>query len=376
MNTTASMFIPAPAVWPIRVAPLPGEAIDSWMEIYADRLEITVAEMLISAQLMPDPMITRTQQLAPNYIALIHAGEAAKLAHAAGLTPQQIHAMTLSIYDGCALKLHPYHRTIARAALWGRGDGSRYCPACLAENSGRWLLRWRLSWTFACTKHHALLEDLCPSCGRQARLRRSRRTVFKPFAKPGHCGNKQDWQPCTNNLTTTPLTTLDSSHPFLAAQAWINKALHRAETGDPTAVKHVFTDLRALGCWILRRARPGDFAAYGSNIDISCQAYLAEWHHRNATPGVFAPAHAAVAAVALTEAVTIIRGTTHQSTAILQRLIRRAHYWEPLIPPEHSGKSYLSAPVRKRIVKATETLPDRRKHGYRTATYDRALADD
>ncbi|WP_327007651.1 TniQ family protein [Dactylosporangium sp. NBC_01737] len=108
-------YVPPPAAWPIRVAPLPGEALDSWLETYAHRLEITVAELLIAAQLMPDPLITRTQQLAPNYIALVHDDEAGNLAHAAGLTPQQIHAMTLSIYDGSALKLHPYYRTIARA---------------------------------------------------------------------------------------------------------------------------------------------------------------------------------------------------------------------------------------------------------------------
>jgi hypothetical protein len=374
MNTDPSMFIPAPAVWPIRVAPLPGEAIDSWLEVYADRLDITVAEMLISAQLMPDPLITRTQQLAPNYVAVMRDDEADKLARSAGLTPQQVHAMTLSIYDGHALRLHPYHRTIARAALWGRGDGSRYCPACLSETGGRWLLRWRLSWTFACVKHHALLEDLCPSCGRQARLRRSRRTVFKPFAKPGSCGNKQDWTPCTNDLTKTPLATLDKGHPFLAAQARINKALHRTENGEGTTAKHVFTDLRALGCWILRRARPGDFTTYGKQVDINCQAYLSDYHHRNAVPGVFAPAHAAVTAAALTEALAIMSGTNQQAISILQRLLRRAHYWEPLIPPEHSGRNHLSPTVRKRIIHATDTLPRRRSRGFTTETIQRATA--
>jgi hypothetical protein len=352
-------YVPPPAAWPIRVTPLPGEALDSWLETYAHRLEITVAELLIAAQLMPDPLITRTQQLAPNYIALMHDDEAGNLARAAGLTPQQIHAMTLRIYDGSALKLHPYYRTIARATLWGRGDGSRYCPTCLAETGGRWSLRWRLSWTFACTKHHTLLADLCPSCGSQARLRRSRRTVFKPFAKPGHCGNKHDRIACTNDLTTTETTTLDHRHPFLTAQTWIDKALQRVENGDAHAVRQVFHDLRALACWVLRRARPGDFTTYGEDVDTNCQAYLGQRVHRNSQPGVFAPTNAAVTAAALTDAVTIINGNNKHATQILQRLLRRAHHWEPLIPPEHSGRSHLSDPVRERIVRASESLPNR-----------------
>ncbi|MFD3805974.1 TniQ family protein [Streptomyces sp. NPDC058619] len=46
------------------------------------------------------------------------------------------------------------------------GTTSRYCPACLAQSRGRWQLRWRLGWTFACPRHLLLLLERCPVCGK------------------------------------------------------------------------------------------------------------------------------------------------------------------------------------------------------------------
>jgi hypothetical protein len=33
---------------------------------------------------------------------------------------------------------------------WRQLSASRYCPRCLAANGGRWMLAWRIPWTFAC----------------------------------------------------------------------------------------------------------------------------------------------------------------------------------------------------------------------------------
>ena len=66
-----------------------------------------------------------------------------------------------------------------------RRHGSRYCPSCLAERDGRWLLSWRLGWTFACTTHGVLLCDTCPACG-QAPRGRAGRAGLNP---PGTCPN-------------------------------------------------------------------------------------------------------------------------------------------------------------------------------------------
>ncbi|MEU0119639.1 TniQ family protein [Streptomyces bobili] len=79
-------------------------------------------------------------------------------------------AMTLQPFDGHAVDILPRHRRVNRWVLWGRA-GSRFCPFCLADSGGRWLVAWRLSWSFACTRHHVLLVDRCPACHRVPRLR-------------------------------------------------------------------------------------------------------------------------------------------------------------------------------------------------------------
>ena len=43
-------------------------------------------------------------------------------------------------------------------------EWSRFCPACLAANGGRWKFVWRLPWHTACAGHRSLLLDQCPAC--------------------------------------------------------------------------------------------------------------------------------------------------------------------------------------------------------------------
>ena len=178
--------------WPIRVAPLPGEALDSWLETCAQRMDALLGEVLIAAGLLGDPQISRRQELPPNYTIYLTDAEASRLSRASGVAVAQLHAMTLRAYDGQAIRFDPDKRAVARATLWGKGEGSRYCPQCLDQRGGRWLLRWRLSWVFACTRHRILLADRCPGCGQETRLHRPRRAAFS-LSRPGFVG---DSQPC------------------------------------------------------------------------------------------------------------------------------------------------------------------------------------
>lgn len=40
------------------------------------------------------------------------------------------------------------------------------CPACLQENGGQWLTRWKLPFQFACTVHGKYFIAACASCAR------------------------------------------------------------------------------------------------------------------------------------------------------------------------------------------------------------------
>ncbi|MCX5497929.1 TniQ family protein [Streptomyces sp. NBC_00053] len=136
-----------PRTLPIRLPPIPGEALDSWLGAIMHRSSIDLRDLLIAAG---TPFPTRLDH-APDYTTYLTAEEADRLARITGIDTDLLHAMTLRRYDGSALALHDTRRVVRRVRLWGRGVGSRYCPRCLAEGGGRWPLRWRLTWSIACT---------------------------------------------------------------------------------------------------------------------------------------------------------------------------------------------------------------------------------
>jgi len=133
-----------PRTIPIRFAPLPGEPLDSWLEAYAHRLHATTV-----GDLLADLGLRRAGggQHAPDHTVWLHHVEAEQVAEATGVPAHRLHAMTLRTYDGHILQLdrNPNRRAVTRSVCWARGSGSRYCPQCLSERDGRWLLRWRLS---------------------------------------------------------------------------------------------------------------------------------------------------------------------------------------------------------------------------------------
>ena len=91
--------------------------------------------------------------------------------------------MTLARYEGTGLAAVTAAPGLPRTPRWWRQPiGSRYCPRCLAANGGRWMLTWRIPWTFACTGCQVLLADTCPDCGR-----RHRRTRTGQPRQPGRC---------------------------------------------------------------------------------------------------------------------------------------------------------------------------------------------
>lgn len=103
--------------------------------------------------------------------ACLTAESTARVRAATGLSAARQQAMTLAHYAGGVLPAFPsppHWRTVAlwvarlRLTLPAR---SRACPACLRESGGRWLLRWRLVWSFACVRHRVYLLGACRGCG-------------------------------------------------------------------------------------------------------------------------------------------------------------------------------------------------------------------
>ncbi|WP_406838054.1 TniQ family protein [Streptomyces sp. AHU1] len=153
------------------IEPIPGESLTSWIgalaqqqelemkallrELHLDRLGgLSGAEMRISG-----PVVQRMEELT-------------------GIDAGRLHAMTLARYAGNALPhLPPFSSDGVAVEQWHKGawfhhSQARWCPKCLRGNDGpRWLLRWKLPWSFACVDHGVYLVTECQACWDTVRFR-------------------------------------------------------------------------------------------------------------------------------------------------------------------------------------------------------------
>ncbi|WP_435238463.1 TniQ family protein [Streptomyces sp. YPW6] len=324
---------------PLRRDPLPGEALDSWLEALACRLRTPLGEVMLSIGL---PLLQKTGNpllgIPPDWTILLGPQQTAALSATTGLAEARLHAMTLRHYDRRALEIDHERRFVNRRVLWGRGGGSRFCPDCLAESDGRWMLSWRLGWSFACLRHHRLLADCCPNCGRVPRLRpRSGRVI----PKLGHCGNAPSTQSgsftsgCGLDLTQAYTLRLSTGHPVTAAQALITDII---DTGSATFGAFAFapqpaagalSDIRALSGRVLS-SLPIEGLAQRVPAEIT-DAHLAPGAAgmlavAGDRPGFMAPPRAASAAAAVTVALSVLdQPDIHQAGEAMRDLLVAMH---------------------------------------------------
>ena len=212
---------------PIRLAPLPGEALDSWLGAYADLLHVTVRDIFRFAGIDCGPA-GRGQLSGKPWLHQLTEPELAGLSAAAGVPAQTLAGMTLARYHGTGLAARPGTRPAPR--WWRQPSGSRYCPRCLAANGGRWMLAWRIGWAFACAGCQVLLADACPDCGRRHRGTRPGRP-----RGPGRCDLAglplPPWRPpagtpaCGSDPAATPAVALPAGGHVLTAQQHVDNVI-------------------------------------------------------------------------------------------------------------------------------------------------------
>jgi len=216
---------------PITLPPIPGESLDSWLEAYARRLRAGSRDLLTHLGLTgstPEHMVT-----------MLTEPERRALSAATGLSPHTLTAMTLQPFHGIAVSIDPARRSVTHPPAWRRQTGSRFCPACLGERAGRWLLTWRLPWAFTCPVHTRLLADLCPACGKRPGPHRPANRTLPTVA--GRCTGglpktAGQWrvQICGHPLAAVPTRALTAGGPVVAAQRRIAHLLTAAaSTTDP-----------------------------------------------------------------------------------------------------------------------------------------------
>ncbi|MFJ5224267.1 TniQ family protein [Streptomyces sp. NPDC088400] len=321
---------------PIRVAPLPGEALDSWLEALAQRLRTPLGEVTRDIGLPPRHKAGRRLPGTPaDWTVVLGPQQKAAISMTTGLDEARLQAMTLQHYDQRALKIDHEHYAVQLTALWGRGSGSRFCPDCLAENGGRWMLFWRLGWAFACLKHRRMLADCCPSCGRvPRRLPRSLRSVPDPL----RCGNTPFRTGgavtggCGFDLTATEPLHLSPDHSAITAQRLLTDVIEKdaADFGvyalAPQAASSALTDIRVISGRVLSLL-PDDALPRWASADVADAHLHPDPDHLLATraetrPGLMAPPRAVTAATAVTAALHVLnQPDVHRAGAALRPLL-------------------------------------------------------
>ncbi|MFE3144998.1 TniQ family protein [Streptomyces scopuliridis] len=229
---------------PIWVQPLPGEALDSWLEAYARRLKVTAHALLNFIGLPGSSPARMTERLSGR--------EGEVLSEVTGLSPQALAAMTLEPYEGLTVAFHSGKDGMNRPPAWRYyGTHSRFCPACLDDTGGRWILAWRQPWSFACLRHRCLLLERCPACGQFVRAQGTR--VGGP-SKPMLCtrgrhsvhGDRRPRVACGFPLSQAPAHVLPPSGRVLQAQSHVD-ALLDGLFAQPEPRQGQLQDLYSLG---------------------------------------------------------------------------------------------------------------------------------
>ena len=197
---------------PVRVRPVEGEAIDSWLEATARQMDLSLSSLAKMLQLSVEERSCWHIWISP--------AQRRAIGIATGTGADSIGSMTLSDYDGRALRLDPVTREIDPTFPYGALRWSRYCPHCLSDSQDRWQIRWRLGWSFACLLHNVLLLDACPTCHARPR----RRQTFRGRPEPGLCN-------CGYRLNDAPTSSMESNDPILEAQRTVADVSARNPAG-------------------------------------------------------------------------------------------------------------------------------------------------
>ncbi|MDQ0831382.1 hypothetical protein QF032_003226 [Streptomyces achromogenes] len=140
-------------------SPFAGESFLSWVDTLAVTLRLSRAAALKELGL-PGSATFSTSQIH------LRPEELEGVCRRTGLRPAQVRRMLFAFYAPTALP--QFTSDIGRSwhvsNPWLRRDHSAACPLCVQTSGGRWLLSWRLKWTFLCADHLVYLADRCPRC--------------------------------------------------------------------------------------------------------------------------------------------------------------------------------------------------------------------
>lgn len=185
----AAELIEAPSVEPVPVAgcvaPLPDEALASWLMRYAAPFGVSPESLLLGdaeAPLAADPDWWRDPD--PLIVAAI--------AQVTGIAADVILTMSFANWfdlgrDDSVPDRFARQRFISPKPLQRTGQIG-VCSECLADDETPYIRRnWTLTWVTCCPTHGSTLIRACPECGAKLRLRSLKSREFCPADRCSRC---------------------------------------------------------------------------------------------------------------------------------------------------------------------------------------------
>jgi hypothetical protein len=364
-----------PRTLPIRVAPVPGEALESWLGALAQRLDTPWGDLLTAVMPSSGPSVRRH-----NLTAHLDEDESAAIATATGIWHATVEALTLTRHDGHLITID---RSTHRVRSPWPPTRSRFCPHCLHSSGGRWQLAWRLPWVFACRAHSCTLADFCPTCGQVQRVSPSwLSTPHVPELE--QCGRTTDVdgarRRCGGNLSQATTTALTPDHPLAMTQTRLSQVLSTTSTTSGvyslrrTSSLQVLRDIRVLGARMLALVDVegiDELLGRHENSSISGQFMEREIGARSwAQPMSFATkAPALITGIGITLALNVIESDTiDEAAARLRPIITSGRAAGREVTPTTLRHGNLSAVMDAVHLKAfAESFPPIRQLRCRTA---------
>jgi len=271
------------AALPIAPLPAPGETLSSWTQRLAAANHIPLKALFHSLGLTSR---AHHSEIPHNFGISLTPTELGTIHDATGVDPALVEPLTFaSLVGGPATGNDKSGRPVIQDARqfglvnWLYLKGSHYCPDCLNESAGAWLLEWRLPWVFACVRHQRFLLETCPGCAQRADIGRADGRLSPAFAsmipKPGYCHNpsahtRKDNQrePCHHPLFAE---AVGESVPdaLMEAQSTVHDAI-------ATRDRQWWSDLRVLTVFPLVSCSPDSLARLAGRTPLG-QTAMSDW---------------------------------------------------------------------------------------------------
>lgn len=313
---------------PVTVEPLPGEALDGYLERLAAYNSLDNAALTRRLRARGDPTSFVTIRPAPG---LRHQIEALTGLGDINLEAATLQGLTGINLDGLDAGNRYTWRTVA-ARGWAPARGTAICPACLRQD-GIWRIAWRHPWITTCLDHQSWLLATCPRCG--LRFRSQRTPLLTVDTTPGTCGNPAVRRGSSCQQGLDELQADSAPTMLLATHERIWDAVHGTETlllGTRVPAGDYLTEIKALTVLLLHLAtRPGgkQLASWAQDArldhDRSAGGRGARW-------GLAPPADLQLRGQAIAAADAVLRQRDLETAA------DTLHPWTELSPSTNDGQ--------------------------------------